>query len=144
MTAKFIDFIMLSAHVFCMLNFNIRGENIEVTPAIRDHVESKIGMVNNAVDVGVRVELPAPVFEPLTSKLYESKLVYYSPTFGDEVRTFCMNPNGEVVQENYNGIATVNGHSYAEKKTNTSSTIIKCCTPTFHPNNNKFPLKICL
>ena len=73
-------------------------------------------MVNNAVDVGVRVELPAPVFAPLTDKLYESKLVYYSPTFGDEVRTFCMNPNGEVVQENYNGIATVNGNSYANIK----------------------------
>ena len=83
----------------------------------KEFAEHKIGMVNNAVDVGVRVELPAPVFEPLTSKLYESKLIYHSPTFGDEVRTFCMNPNGEVVQENYNGIATVNGHSYANYKT---------------------------
>ena len=82
-----------------------------------EFAQHKIGMVNNAVDVGVRVELPAPVFEPLTSKLYESKLIYHSPTFGDEVRTFCMNPNGEVVQENYNGIATVNGHSYANYKT---------------------------
>jgi len=79
--------------------------------------KNKIGMVSNAVDVGVRVELPAPVFDPITSKLYESKLVYYSPKFGDCVRTFCMNPNGEVVQENYNGIATVNGHSYANTKT---------------------------
>ena len=83
--------------------------------------KNKIGMVNNAVDVGVRVELPAPVFEPITSKLYESKLIYHSPTFGDEVRTFCMNPNGEVVQENYNGISTVNGHSYAEKTTNNTN-----------------------
>ena len=74
-------------------------------------------MVNNAVDVGVRVELPAAVMEPITDKLYESKLVYHSPTFGDEVRTFCMNPHGEVVMENYNGISTVNGHSYANKKT---------------------------
>lgn len=87
----------------------------------KEFSKNKIGMVNNAVDVGVRVELPAPVFEPLTSKLYESKLVYHSPTFGDEVRTFCMNPNGEVVQENYNGIATVNGHSYAEKTTNNTN-----------------------
>ncbi|MDR1167581.1 MAG: NAD(P)/FAD-dependent oxidoreductase [Heliobacteriaceae bacterium] len=83
----------------------------------QEFAKNKIGMVNNAVDIGVRVELPASVFEPITSKLYESKLVYYSPTFGDEVRTFCMNPNGEVVQENYNGISTVNGHSYAEKTT---------------------------
>lgn len=86
-----------------------------------EFAKNKIGMVNNAVDVGVRVELPAPVFAPLTDKLYESKLVYYSPTFGDEVRTFCMNPNGEVVQENYNGIATVNGHSYANIKTNNTN-----------------------
>lgn len=78
---------------------------------------NQIGMVNNAVDVGVRVELPAPVFEPITEKLYESKLIYHSPTFGDEVRTFCMNPYGEVVSENYSGILTVNGHSYATKKT---------------------------
>lgn len=76
-----------------------------------------IELENNAVDVGVRVELPAPVMEGLTSKLYESKLVYHAPTFGDEVRTFCMNPYGEVVCENYKGIATVNGHSYANKKT---------------------------
>ena len=82
-----------------------------------EFAKNKIGMVNNAVDVGVRVELPAPVFEPITDKLYESKLVYHSPKFGDAVRTFCMNPNGEVVQENYNGIATVNGHSYANTKT---------------------------
>lgn len=82
-----------------------------------EFAENKIGMVSNAVDIGVRVELPAPVFEPLTEKLYESKLIYNSPTFGDEVRTFCMNPYGEVVSENYNGILTVNGHSYATKKT---------------------------
>lgn len=79
--------------------------------------KNKIGMINNAVDVGVRVELPAPVMSDITDKLYESKLVYHSPTFGDEVRTFCMNPYGEVVAENYGGIATVNGHSYANKKT---------------------------
>ncbi|MEI7475623.1 MAG: NAD(P)/FAD-dependent oxidoreductase [bacterium] len=76
-----------------------------------------IEVENNAVDVGVRVELPAKVMESLTSRLYESKLIYNAPTFDDEVRTFCMNPNGEVVCENYEGIATVNGHSYANKKT---------------------------
>lgn len=83
----------------------------------KQFIKHKIDMINNAVDVGVRVELPAPVMEPITSRLYESKLIYHAPTFGDEVRTFCMNPNGEVVNENYNGISTVNGHSYADKKT---------------------------
>lgn len=82
-----------------------------------EFAQNQIGMVNNAVDIGVRVELPAPVFEPITEKLYESKLIYNSPTFGDEVRTFCMNPYGEVVSENYSGILTVNGHSYATKRT---------------------------
>lgn len=78
---------------------------------------ANVELVNNAVDIGVRVELPAPIMEKITDKLYESKLIYHAPSFGDEVRTFCMNPNGEVVCENYNGIATVNGHSYANKKT---------------------------
>ncbi len=76
-----------------------------------------IGFENNAVDIGVRVELPASIMEELTSKLYEVKLVYNAPSFGDDVRTFCMNPYGEVVCENYEGITTVNGHSYGEKKT---------------------------
>ena len=83
----------------------------------KELINNGVELVNNAVDVGVRVELPAAVMEPITSRLYESKLIYHSPTFGDEVRTFCMNPNGEVVSENYNGIQTVNGHSYANKKT---------------------------
>ncbi len=83
----------------------------------KELLKNGVDVINNAVDVGVRVELPAAVMEPITSRLYESKLIYYSPTFGDEVRTFCMNPNGEVVSENYNGIQTVNGHSYADKKT---------------------------
>ncbi len=83
----------------------------------KELAKAGIELMNNAVDIGVRVEIPAAVMEHITDKLYESKLIYYAPTFGDEVRTFCMNPHGEVVCENYNGIATVNGHSYADKKT---------------------------
>lgn len=101
----------------------------------KQFLKHKINMINNAVDVGVRVELPAAVMEPITSRLYESKLIYHSPTFGDEVRTFCMNPNGEVVNENYNGISTVNGHSYADKKTpNTNFALLvsKKFTEPFH------------
>jgi len=76
-----------------------------------------IGLTNNQVDIGVRVETPAPVMEPLTDELYEAKLTYYSPSFGDRVRTFCMNPYGEVTTESYGDVVTVNGHSYAEKRT---------------------------
>ena len=68
------------------------------------------------VDIGVRVELPATVFKEITNTVYESKLIHYSKTFDDKVRTFCMNPYGEVVVEKNDGIVTVNGHSYAEKK----------------------------
>jgi uncharacterized FAD-dependent dehydrogenase len=79
----------------------------------------KIETKSNRVDIGVRVELPAVIFSHLTDELYESKIVYRTEKFEDNVRTFCMNPNGIVVNENTNGIITVNGHSYEgdEKKT---------------------------
>ena len=74
---------------------------------------------SNRVDIGVRVELPAVIFSHLTDELYESKIVYRTEKFEDNVRTFCMNPYGIVVNENTNGIVTVNGHSYegADKQT---------------------------
>jgi len=79
----------------------------------------------NPVDIGVRVETPAAILKNLTDPAYESKLIYYSKTFDDKVRTFCMNPYGEVVTEESNGIVTVNGHSYAQKKTeNTNFAIL--------------------
>lgn len=77
---------------------------------------------SNRVDIGVRVELPAEVFSHLTDELYESKLVYRTQKYGDLVRTFCMNPKGAVVNENTNGIVTVNGHSYEDKTKQTGNT----------------------
>ena len=71
-------------------------------------------MSNNQIDIGVRVELPALIFEPITDVVYESKLIYRTKGYGDQVRTFCMNPYGHVVAENVEGINTVNGHSYAD------------------------------
>ena len=78
---------------------------------------------SNKVDLGVRVELPAEVFSHITDELYESKIVYRTEKFEDNVRTFCMNPNGLVVTENTNGIVTVNGHSFEDddKKTNNTN-----------------------
>ena len=72
---------------------------------------------NNPVDVGIRVETLASVMEELTSVLYEPKLIYYSKSFDDQVRTFCVAPYGEVITESYDGVLTVNGQSYAERKT---------------------------
>ena len=77
---------------------------------------------SNRVDIGVRVELPYPVFAHLTDELYESKIVYRTKTYQDKVRTFCMNPRGVVVNENTNGIVTVNGHSYEDPALHTENT----------------------
>lgn len=77
---------------------------------------------SNRVDIGVRVELPAVIFANLTDELYESKIVYRTEQFEDNVRTFCMNPKGSVVTENTNGIITVNGHSYEDKEKQTENT----------------------
>jgi uncharacterized FAD-dependent dehydrogenase len=77
---------------------------------------------SNRVDLGVRVELPAVIFSHLTDELYESKIVYRTEKFEDKVRTFCMNPYGIVVNENTNGIVTVNGHSYEDPKKQTENT----------------------
>ena len=79
-------------------------------------------LINNQVDIGVRVELPATVFEHITDVVYESKLVYRTKQYGDQVRTFCMNPYGHVVAENVEGINTVNGHSYADPKLRSENT----------------------
>ena len=77
---------------------------------------------SNRVDIGVRVELPAEVFSHLTDELYESKILYCTKEYGDKVRTFCMNPKGAVVNENTNGIITVNGHSYEDPARQTENT----------------------
>ena len=77
---------------------------------------------SNRVDIGVRVELPAVIFSHLTDELYESKIVYRTQKFEDKVRTFCMNPYGIVVNENTNGIITVNGHSFEDPTKRTENT----------------------
>ena len=85
----------------------------------------KLGIVteNNEVDIGVRVEVPNSIMDHLTKDLYEAKLVYYSDTFDNKVRTFCMNPGGVVSGEHYDGeVAVVNGHSYADPKLKTQNT----------------------
>ena len=81
-----------------------------------------ISTSSNRVDIGVRVEIPAEIFSHITDRLYESKIVYRTKKFEDPVRTFCMNPNGIVVNENTNGIVTVNGHSYEDPERKTGNT----------------------
>ncbi|MCQ2463746.1 MAG: FAD-dependent oxidoreductase [Clostridia bacterium] len=90
--------------------------------------DMEIPTKSNRVDIGVRVELPYEVFSHLTDELYESKIVYRTKQFEDLVRTFCMNPHGVVVNENTNGIVTVNGHSYEN--------------PVLHTENTNFALLV--
>ncbi|MBN1288050.1 MAG: FAD-dependent oxidoreductase [Actinobacteria bacterium] len=84
-----------------------------------DGVASETGLQlqKNMVDIGIRVEVPAVIMEPLTDDLYEPKLVYYSNSTDDRVRIFCMNPYGEVIKEYNEDVLTVNGHSYADERT---------------------------
>ncbi len=84
--------------------------------------ELNIPTKSNRVDLGVRVELPAVIFDDITNELYESKIVYRTKKFEDNVRTFCMNPHGIVVNENTNGIVTVNGHSFEDEHRKTENT----------------------
>jgi len=100
----------------------------------------EIKTLSNRVDLGVRVELPAEIFSHLTDELYESKIVFRTNKYGDLVRTFCMNPHGLVVNENTNGIVTVNGHSFEDESLHTENTnfallVSKHFTEPFNDSN---------
>jgi uncharacterized protein len=109
----------------------IKGKYVVVAPGrggaewwSKESKDLGLKTVNNAVDIGVRVEVPNSIMDHLTKDLYEAKLVYYSDTFDNKVRTFCMNPGGVVSEEHYDdgAIAVVNGHSYSEKELRTDNT----------------------
>jgi hypothetical protein len=118
----------------------IEAPNVVVAPG-RDGADwlagemSRLGveMYNNAVDIGLRIEVPAPVVEPLTTDLYEPKLHYFTKHFEDRVRIFCMNPYGEVCVERFGEVLTVNGHSYAEQRTDNSNFALLVSTTFTEP-----------
>jgi len=89
--------------------------------------------LNNPVDVGVRVEVSAPVMEEITQILYEPKFVFFSKSFDDRVRIFCVCPGGEVITESYNDVITVNGQSYAETKSGNTNFAILVSTSFTEP-----------
>lgn len=84
--------------------------------------DNNINTISNKVDLGIRFECPNEIWDHITKDLYESKIVYKTKTYEDEVRTFCMNPSGEVVTENTNGLITVNGHAFEDKNKKTENT----------------------
>ncbi|MCP8322646.1 MAG: NAD(P)/FAD-dependent oxidoreductase [Candidatus Methylarchaceae archaeon HK02M2] len=88
---------------------------------------------NNPVDIGLRIEVPAAVMNNLTDVLYEPKFVYYSKSFDDKVRTFCVCPQGFVVTERLDDIITVNGHSYKSKKSENTNFAILASTSFTEP-----------
>lgn len=93
----------------------------------------QLSLLRNPVDIGVRVELSASVLGPLTDVAYEPKIIFYSKHFNDKVRTFCVNPRGEVVKEFVKGVWTVNGHSYSDKKTENTNFAILVSTNFTEP-----------
>jgi len=95
-----------------------------------------IPSIPSPVDIGVRVEAPASILQKLTDIAYEAKFIYYSKTFDDKVRTFCMNPFGEVVTETIDEIVTVNGHSYANKRTENTNFAILVSNTFTEPFND--------
>ena len=79
----------------------------------------KVDVEANSVDIGVRVEMKDMIWREFSSKIYEPKILYRTPTYGDNCRMFCFNQGGIVSAENNHGIITANGHSFADptKKT---------------------------
>ena len=118
----------------------IAGRNVILAPGrigaewLKSTVQ-RLGLrtLNNPVDIGVRVEVPAPVMEELTDALYEPKFIYYSKAFDDKVRVFCVCPNGEVITESYDDVLTVNGQSYSERKTGNTNFAILVSTSFTEP-----------
>lgn len=105
-----------------------RSKNIILAPGregaewfVNEAKRLGLKMRNKGVDVGVRVEVRAETLNHITDLLYELKAIYYSKTFDDKVRTFCMCPQGYVAVENYRGLITVNGHSYADHKSSNTN-----------------------
>ena len=101
---------------------------------VREADRLKLTLQINPIDVGIRVEVPEAVLSEITDALYESKLEYYSKSFDDRIRTFCMCPAGEVTMESTGGsdpVTTVNGHSHTDRKTtNTNFALLVSTTFT--------------
>ncbi len=95
-----------------------------------------LSVQKNPVDIGVRVELPAHIMKDITDVAYEGKFIYYSKRFRDRVRTFCMNPYGEVVKEYSEGVFSVNGHSYKNRKTENTNFALLVSTDFTKPFND--------
>ncbi len=73
------------------------------------------------IDVGVRVEVPAVIMEPVCRINRDPKFHIITKTYDDFVRTFCVNHRGFMVKESYKGYVGVNGHSLRDKQSNNTN-----------------------
>ncbi len=80
-----------------------------------------IRVMNNQVDIGVRVETNDVIMKEINEHLYEGKFIYRT-SVGTTVRTFCSNPSGHVVVENHSGTMLANGHAYKDEKLGSNNT----------------------
>ena len=103
--------------------------------------KNHVPLHNNQVDIGVRVELPAMVWEDFAKKIYEPKIWYRSKQYGDTTRMFCFNDRGQVVTENTNGVLTVNGHSYRDESRKTQNSNFALLSTTNFTQPFKDPIE---
>ncbi|MDM8158873.1 NAD(P)/FAD-dependent oxidoreductase [Labilibaculum sp. K2S] len=84
----------------------------------KESISTEVGVV----DIGVRLECRNEVMKDINDNFYEAKLIHYTHTFDDKVRTFCSNPGGFVSSEYYDdNLAVVNGHSFKDLKSDNTN-----------------------
>ena len=103
-------------------NYVVLGVGREGSKWLNEMFERyQISMSQTQVDLGVRVECSNIVMEEINKNLYEGQFIYKT-SLGSTVRTFCSNPGGHVVMENYEGVVNVNGHAYSDSKLSSPNT----------------------
>ncbi|MFR3298326.1 MAG: NAD(P)/FAD-dependent oxidoreductase [Fusobacterium sp.] len=86
---------------------------------------------DGAIDIGVRVEIPDIIMKEINENFYEAKMIYYTKTYNDKMRTFCSNPSGFIAAEKHaDDVILANGHAYKDKKS-TNTNLALLCTKTF-------------
>jgi len=98
--------------------------------------QNKIKAKNGPIDVGIRVEIPALVMDPVTNINRDPKFHIRTKTYDDLVRTFCTNAHGFVVKEEYPGFIAINGHSFADKRSDNTNFAFIVRIELTHPLEN--------
>jgi hypothetical protein len=99
-------------------NKNLRAKKVLVAPGRVGSVwferiirKYKVNARYRPIDVGIRIEVPSIILEHVVAINRDPKFHIRTAAYDDFVRTFCTNPNGFVVKENYDGLIGVNGQS---------------------------------